>query len=70
MPSEIKEVAEEKEEIFRRDPFDACLKTHKLHGKLNDFWSFSIGYKYRVVFEFGKNNVVYFHLAGNHKIYQ
>jgi len=69
-PKNIKISAEEKEEIFRKNPFDPVLYPHKLHGRLKEFWSFSVGYKYRIIFEFGKNNTIYFHSAGNHDIYQ
>lgn len=70
LPAEVKSGAEEKEQIFRQDPFDARLKTHKLHGRLSEFWSFSISHKYRIIFEFGDGDVVYFHSVGNHDIYE
>lgn len=67
----VKLAAEEREEIFRDDPFDPKLNTHKLHGQLKEFWSFAIGYDYRIIFEFNKTKkIVYFHLVGNHDIYQ
>lgn len=63
LPNNIKNIAEEQEIIFRKDPFDPKLKTHKLKGKLSGFLSFSIGYKYRIIFEFAKDkNTVYFHI--------
>ncbi|MBI5230412.1 MAG: type II toxin-antitoxin system mRNA interferase toxin, RelE/StbE family [Candidatus Magasanikbacteria bacterium] len=71
LPARIKDVAEQQEKIFRPDPFDPKLKTHKLKGTLSGFLSFSIGYKYRIIFEFVKNeNIVYFHSAGDHDVYQ
>lgn len=67
----IKILAEEQEIIFRKNPFDQRLKTHKLKGKFDGFFSFSIGYKYRIIFEFAKDRkTVYFHTVGNHDIYQ
>jgi mRNA-degrading endonuclease YafQ of YafQ-DinJ toxin-antitoxin module len=36
-------------EQFTADPFDPSLKTHKLSGKLREFWSFSIAYDERVL---------------------
>lgn len=70
LPSSIKDIAEEQEIIFRKDPFDPKLKTHKLKGKLSGFLSFYIGYKYRIIFEFSKDkNTVYFHSVGDHSIY-
>jgi mRNA-degrading endonuclease YafQ of YafQ-DinJ toxin-antitoxin module len=71
LPNNIKDIAEEQEIIFRNDPFDPKLKTHKLNGKLSGFLSFSVGYKYRIVFEFAKDkNIVHFHGVGDHDIYE
>jgi mRNA-degrading endonuclease YafQ of YafQ-DinJ toxin-antitoxin module len=65
----IKLLAEKREPIFRKDPFDPRLKTHKLGGKLKDFWSFSIDYKHRIIFEFFDKETIYFHSVGDHDIY-
>jgi len=71
LPRDVKSLAEKQESIFRKDPFDPKLKTHKLKGKFSGFLSFSIGYKYRIIFEFSKNKkTVHFHTVGNHDIYQ
>jgi len=70
LPITIKDIAEKQESIFRKNPFDARLKTHKLKGRLRGFLSFSIGHKYRIIFEFSKDKqTVYFHSAGDHDIY-
>lgn len=66
----VKKNAEEKEETFRKDPFAPRLKTHKLNGKLKDFWSFSINDKYRIIFEFTSKTEVCFHSVGAHSIYE
>lgn len=63
-------LAEKKEHVFRADPFDQSLKTHKLHGYLQKFWSFSIDYRHRIVFEFIDERTVYFHSVGDHDIYR
>ncbi|MFA4818456.1 MAG: type II toxin-antitoxin system mRNA interferase toxin, RelE/StbE family [Patescibacteria group bacterium] len=71
LPDNIKDIAEQQEKIFRQNPFDSKLKTHKLKGKLSGFLSFSIGYKYRIIFEFSKDkDAVFFHSVGDHDIYQ
>lgn len=71
LPKDVKALAEEQEIIFRKDPYDQRLKTHKLKGKFDGFLSFSIGYKYRIIFEFAKNRkTVYFHTVGDHDVYQ
>ena len=53
-------------EIFKNNPFDARLKTHKLSGKLKDLWSFIIEYDLRVVFYFCDENRVVFVDIGKH----
>ena len=65
----LKLLAEKKEKVFKTDPFHPSLKTHKLQGKLGEFWSFSIDYKNRIIFEFAEDNTVYFHSVGDHSIY-
>ena len=70
LPMKVKRSAEEREQLFRKDPFDPQLNTHKLHGPLKEFWSFSIGFQFRIIFEFGKKNEVYFHSVGDHDVYQ
>lgn len=69
LPAEIKEMAEKKERIFRKNPFDTRLQTHKLHGELSDFWAFSINYQYRIIFDFADKNTVRFYSIGKHDIY-
>lgn len=70
LPRKIKILAEKKETIFRKNPFDPRLKTHKLTGRLKDFWSLSIDYSYRIVFEFRDKNVIWFHSVGTHEVYR
>jgi mRNA-degrading endonuclease YafQ of YafQ-DinJ toxin-antitoxin module len=66
---EIKEKFEEKEIIFRSNPFDSSLKTHKLNGELKDYWSFSINYEIRVIFIFHDADTIRLELIGDHDIY-
>lgn len=70
LPIKIKLLAEKKETIFRKDPFNPKLKTHKLSGKLNEYYSFSIDFQYRIIFEFAKENIIWFHSVGTHEIYK
>jgi len=70
LPLKIKKIAEKKEQIFRKNPFDPRLKTHKLRGSLRGFFSFSINQKYRVIFEMINPNTVWFHSVGGHSIYK
>lgn len=70
LPKRIKELAEEKEEVFRMSAFDPRLDTHKLGGKLKDYWAFSIDNKYRIIFEFAEKGIAWFHSIGDHSIYK
>ncbi|MEK7140424.1 MAG: type II toxin-antitoxin system mRNA interferase toxin, RelE/StbE family [Patescibacteria group bacterium] len=67
-------VAQEKalvcEKIFRENPFDPRLKTHKLHGGMKEYWAFSISYNYRIGFTFVTGKLVRFHDIGTHDIYK
>jgi len=67
---EIRKKAKERERIFRKNPFDSRLKTHKPHGPFGGFWAFSIDYHYRIVFEFAQSDLVYFHAVGTHDVYK
>lgn len=70
IPKNIKNQAKEKESVFRKNPFDKILNTHKLHGKEKDIWSFNINYSYRIKFIFLSDEEVLFLEMGTHKIYK
>lgn len=69
LPLSIKKQAEEMEKLFRADCFDPKLNTHKLGGRFNKYWAFSIDYQFRIIFEFYRKGVVRFHSVGDHSIY-
>lgn len=66
----IKKKADRRISIFLQDPFDKRLDTHKLHGKLQNFWAFSVDDKYRVVFGFASNEQVVFLDIDDHDLYR
>lgn len=70
LPKYVKEKAEEKEKIFRINPFNPRLDTHKLHGKYKDYWAFTIVGQYRIIFAFTDKNTVDFVNVGTHEIYK
>jgi len=70
LPLATKRMAENKEQIFRQNPFDERLKIHKLKGVLKDFYSFSIDNKYRIIFEMINKQEIWFHSVGSHVIYK
>lgn len=67
----VQQKAERAERLFRKNPFDPKLDTHKLKGKLKSFWSFSIDYHNRIAFRFVEHQKkVIFLDAGDHDIYE
>ena len=70
LPDNIKDIAEQKEAVFRNDPFNPKLQTHKLKGKFRNYYSFSITYSYRIVFRFLTKNKVPFVDCGDHSVYR
>ena len=66
----VQKKAERKEALFQKDPFSPVLKTHKLHGKLKEFYSFSVDSKYRIVFKFITGKKVIFLDTGDHDVYR
>lgn len=66
----IQRKAERREILFRKNPFDPMLKTHKLHGKLKDFYSFSIDKRTRIVFRFVSRAKAVFLDVGGHDVYK
>jgi len=70
LPRAVKEKALVCEKIFRKNPFDPKLKTHKLHGDMKEYWAFSISFGYRIGFTFLSGKLVRFHDIGTHDIYK
>jgi len=55
---------------FINNPFNPSLKTHKLTGKLSNYWSFSIDFHLRILFEFIDEETVGLIDIGTHEIYK
>jgi len=70
LPKKVRIKAEKKEVVFRKNAFDNRLKTHRLKGILRDYWTFSIDYHYRIIFEFRDQRNIWFHSVGTHDIYE
>lgn len=58
-----------KEKIFLQNPFHPLLRTHKLGGKLEGFYAFSVSYHWRIVFHFKGRDIV-FDAVGTHAVYR
>lgn len=57
-------------EIFINNPLNPSLKTHKLSGDLDRYWSFSVDFHLRIIFQFLTEKTVYFLDIGTHEIYK
>ncbi len=55
---------------FTADPFERSLKTHKLSGKLEELWSFSVDYDLRVLFYFvDEENAIFVDIGSHDEVY-
>ena len=71
LPPILKEEVKAKIALFKDRKSHSQLKVHKLHGRYAHFWSFSVNYSLRILFEYvgkGKSHVL-FHTVGDHSIY-
>jgi len=66
LPQEVQRKAEKKDVIFRNNPFDRKLGTHKLHGGKKEEWSYWVDYSYRVTFIFLTSHSVLYTDIGTH----
>lgn len=70
LPKALQEEAKEKIALFAKDPGHLFLKTHKLKGPLASFYSFSVNYSYRIIFDYEDKKTVVLLTIGDHDIYQ
>ncbi len=69
LPQEIKDIAKEKEKLFKNGPFHPSLRLHPLKGKLKGMWSMSVNMQYRILFQMEEGEVL-FVTIGKHDIYR
>ena len=70
LSKKIRRLATRKECWFRADAFDARLRTHRLKGHLDGYWSWSVNREYRILFRFLEADDVIFYDIGTHEIYR
>jgi mRNA interferase YafQ len=60
----------ERVDIFRNNPHDPRLRTHKLSGAMKDWWSFSVDYGLRVIFSFvGPDRALFLDIGTHEEVY-
>jgi len=55
---------------FLVNPFNPSLKTHKLSGKLENIWSFSVDIHLRITFKFQSTQEILLTDIGTHEVYK
>lgn len=66
----LKEEVKEKIVLFKDRSNHKTLKVHKLHGRLRGRQSFSVNYKFRIVFEYISKDVAVLKTIGDHDVYK
>jgi mRNA-degrading endonuclease YafQ of YafQ-DinJ toxin-antitoxin module len=57
-------------EMFAKDPFHSRLRTHKLTGRLEGLWAFSVSFDCRVIFKFlSKTEILLIDIGGHDEVY-
>ena len=57
-------------ELAGKDLQHPQLKTHPLQGSLKGCYSFSVNYKYRIVFQHSKSDTIDLLAIGDHDVYR
>ncbi|KKP37162.1 MAG: Plasmid stabilization system [Candidatus Roizmanbacteria bacterium GW2011_GWA2_32_13] len=70
LPENITLLFEDKQAFIIINPFNPLLKTHKLKGKLKEYYSFSVNSEYRVIFKVINKFKILFFDIGTHEIYK
>lgn len=70
LPLDLLDEIDQKIELFKEDPSHPFLKTHKLKGSLDGFWSFSVNYSHRIVFQYLSKTEVVLFAVGTHGLYK
>jgi len=57
-------------ELFSKSHFSPPLRTHKLTGKLEGLWAFSVDYDCRVIFKFlSQEEILLVDIGGHDEVY-
>ena len=67
---DLQEETYEKIDLFRHRKNHQKLKVHKLTGRLAGRYSFSVNYRYRIVFSYITKDVAVFLAIGDHDVYK
>ncbi len=67
----LKDEVKEHIDLFRDPKNHESLRVHKLSGPLKKFHSFSVNYRYRIIFEYSTNGKsAWLHDIDDHEVYE
>jgi toxin HigB-1 len=69
LESSLQAEVDEKIKKFETNSNDRSLKVHKLKGRMKGYWSFSVNYRFRIVFEYDDKQTVALLSVGDHDVY-
>ena len=70
LSTDLQEEALERISQFGNTENHKKLKVHKLKGRLEGFYSFSVTYSHRIIFSYESKNEVVFLAIGDHDVYK
>lgn len=72
LPQKIKDKARRATDVFIENPFDPRLKNHPLHGRMNDWRSFSVTGDMRIIFKEYNNYILalFLDIGPHSKVYK
>lgn len=66
IPVNIREIFEQRRNLFLEDKHNPILNLHKLHGELKNYFSINITGDWRVLFKEESNEIIVFEIIGTH----
>jgi addiction module RelE/StbE family toxin len=69
LPLDLQEEVLTKIDLFIENPYNSSLKSHKLQGRLKEFWSFSVNYSHRILYKIKDSEAVFAEI-GTHDMYK
>ena len=69
LPPDLQEEVMERIGLFKDKKNHKLLKVHKLHGRLKEYYGFSIDFRNRIVFDYLSDTEVVLLAVGDHTVY-
>ena len=70
LEKDLKSEVIEKIELFKNEVSQKQLRVHKLKGRLRGRFSFSVNYRFRIVFNYLSDNEAVLLAIGDHEVYK